>query len=112
MDLVFPSRAIPNLRGLRGDHWQSLVDQVNQLPALSPERLALLVVVARLSNCVTCSVDSYRAFNGCFECAQTALRRFRGSDDDLHDLFNQARLEVESYLDYNSAINVVSNMKG
>lgn len=96
--LLFPPTAIPSVREARGALWQELVDSVLKTPPDSPEQTALLLVLARLNGCTTCNVDSYRALQGCPACARQALRRFRGSDEDLNDLYCSALQEVKHFL--------------
>lgn len=96
--LLFPPAAIPSVRDARGALWQELVDSVLKTPPDSLEQTAILLVLARLNGCTTCNVDSYRALQGCSVCARQALRRFRGSDEDLNDLYRSALQEVKHFL--------------
>ncbi|MFQ5923437.1 MAG: hypothetical protein ACE5M4_11390, partial [Anaerolineales bacterium] len=60
----------------------------------SPEQLALTLVMIRLAGCLTCHPDSYRAIRGCTSCAKAAIRRFRGEDEDLKELIDEAKGEI------------------
>ena len=97
-DVLFPPRVIPQLRSLRGDAWQALVDQVGMLEGPSVERLAFVLLMARLGNCSNCNSDSFRAMRGCGECARLTIRRFRDGDHELINLFATAHQEIELYL--------------
>jgi len=95
-ELLFPSRVIASLRGLRGDDWRKLVDQVNVSPPDSLDHLAFVLLMVRLGGCVTCNADSFRAMRGCTQCARQTIRRFRGTDQDLISQFQQARRDIEA----------------
>lgn len=97
-NLLFPPAAIPSIGEARGTLWQALVDSVLKTPPDSLEQIALLLLLARLNGCTTCNVDSYRALQGCSACARQALRRFRGSDEDLQKLYRSALQEVKDFL--------------
>jgi hypothetical protein len=97
-EILFPSRVIPNLRALRGASWQGLVDHVVQQKPAGLDRLAFVLLMARLCACPTCHANSYRAMRGCAKCAEQAVLHFRGTDQDLLTLFDNARGEVEGYM--------------
>lgn len=97
-DLLFPDRAIPALRDQRGASWRALVSQVNAAGPESIEVLAFILMMVRLDSCVACNADSYRAMHGCTACAKQALKRFRGSDDDLIAQYQSAKVEIEQFL--------------
>jgi hypothetical protein len=52
----------------------------------------------RLAGCLTCHPDSYRALRGCTACATHVVRRHRGDDDDLAELYQRALSDTELYL--------------
>jgi hypothetical protein len=97
-DLIFPLRALPRLRPLRGPDWQMLVDRILAAPEASIEALAFSLMMVRLACCLTCTVDSYRALRGCTLCSEQAARRFRGSDGELLSMFEAACAEVAAHL--------------
>ncbi len=97
-DLVFPPRAIPALKDLRGPAWQALVQKVLQTPDESPERLAFMLMMARLTHCDTCNLDTYRATRGCERCAVLAVKRFRGEDQTLLARYEQAMHDILQFL--------------
>jgi hypothetical protein len=97
-ELLFPPVVIPRLRHSRGKAWQSLVDRVSRLPQDNPESLAFCLMMIHLDGCLKCETDSYRAMRGCTACARQALRRHKGSDQDLMERYQGALEEVRSHL--------------
>ena len=97
-EVLFPSRVIASLRGLRKEEWRDLVDRVADLPPNHPDHLAFVLLMVRLGGCISCNADSFRAMRGCSQCARQTVRRFRGTDRDLVDQFNEARVEIEKYI--------------
>jgi hypothetical protein len=106
-DLLFPAHAITSLRHLRGDKWQQLVERVLTLPENHEESLALVLTMIRLNGCMACETDSYRAMRGCAACALQTLRRFKGDDDDLLKLFQDALQDVQDFADDTPNVNVL-----
>jgi len=97
-EILFPSRCIPQLRNLRGEKWARLVERVSGLPDQHEDVLGFSLMVIRLSSCLTCDLDSYRASLGCCTCARRSVSGFKGSDDEIIRLFEEAREEVRRYL--------------
>lgn len=95
--LLFPRQVIPSLRGLRGKQWDGLIERVFNLPECHEENLAFMLMMIQLNGCVPCETDSYRAMRGCCSCAQQMIRRFKGTDDDLLDLFARALEDVRQF---------------
>jgi hypothetical protein len=98
IDLLFPSRAIEPLRNLRGDRWEHLISSLIELEPMSPERIAFVLFMVRLGGCTTCQSDSFRAMRGCVLCSSTTIKRYKGSDQSLIDLYNEAKKDVIIYL--------------
>ena len=96
-ELLFPYHVIPVLKKLRGPQWQTLVEQVMDLPQYHEESLAFMLMMIRLNGCVSCETDSYRAMKGCPACAIQTLRRYKGSDDDLLRQYEQALCEIRHF---------------
>jgi len=96
-DLLFPPRVIPDLRDSRGKTWRKIVTRAAAAQEGSVEKLAFLLMMVRLSGCASCSADSFRAMQGCTSCAKQALKRYRGSDEELVALFEQAIPEVKQH---------------
>ncbi len=97
-EMLFPSRVIPSLTGLRGAGWKDLVEQVAQEPDGSDETLAFGLMMIRLNGCLTCHADSYRAMRGCTACAQQSVTRFKETDGALVKLYHAAEKDVNRYL--------------
>ena len=98
-DLIFPPRVIHVLAEDRTPKWKDLVLSVENSGADSLDQTAFILMMARMSACSTCNSDSFRALNGCTVCARQSLKRFRGSDEDLAELFQTAKDEVERYME-------------
>jgi hypothetical protein len=98
-ELLFPTHVIPALRHARGDRWRALVEQISHLPEDHPQRLAFSLMMIRLDGCLTCETDSYRAMRGCKACARQMLRRFKGSDEELLQVFAESLEDVEAFLE-------------
>lgn len=97
-ELFFPHHAIPALRTVRGPAWRALVDRVLTLPETHEETLGFMLMMMRLNGCSGCETDSYRAMRGCAACAVQTLRRYKGTDDDLLGLYEQAMHEVRRFV--------------
>jgi hypothetical protein len=97
-EILFPMRVAPALRDLRGEVWARLVRRAAAAPDASADALAFSLVLIRLSGCLTCHTDSYRAMRGCTACATLTVRRFRGDDSELVALFERARADVLGYI--------------
>ncbi len=95
--LLFPHRVIPSLQKLRGPKWEELIEHVMTLPECHEETLAMMLVMIRLNGCLGCETDSYRAMRGCTACSLQTLRRFKGSDDDLLRLYEEALYDVRKF---------------
>ena len=96
-NLLFPPRAIPTLRGLRGEAWRNLIDQIMEQEPTSLDRGAFVLMMVRLGGCSTCQADSFRAMRGCIQCSSQTIHRFRGTDEELIKLFNEARSDIDRY---------------
>jgi hypothetical protein len=96
-DILFPRHVIPTLKYLRGAVWSALVERVSALPETHEETLAFMLMMIRLNGCLSCETDSYRAMRGCAACAQQTLRRFKGEDSELVELFDKALKDVRAF---------------
>jgi hypothetical protein len=97
-ELLFPPYAISYLKDLRGPRWGALIERVLSLKEDHPEALALSWMMMKLDGCRTCEVDSYKAMQGCVACAVQNIRRFKGTDAELLNLYREALKEVKAYL--------------
>lgn len=96
-ELMFPNYVIPSLKKLRGPQWQALVERVATLSEFHEETLAFMLMMVRLNGCIACETDSYRAMRGCVACAQQTLRRYKGDDDELIAVYEQALIDVRKF---------------
>jgi hypothetical protein len=99
-DIMFPPAVIPALRNSAGPDWRGLVDLVSRLEETQPESLAFSLMMIRLSGCLECETDSYRAMRGCTMCAQQMVRRFRGNERELLRQYKAALKDVRDYLQH------------
>lgn len=99
-EIMFPTYVIEHLVDLRGEEWKNLVQRITALPETHEEKLAFMLMMIRLDGCLDCETDSYRAMKGCEACAVQTLRRYKGPDSDLTNLFHQALDDVREYKGY------------
>lgn len=97
-EILFPPRCIPQLRDLRGPEWTQLINRIAALPDGHEDVLGFSLTMIRLGSCLTCDLDSYRASLGCCTCARRTVGGFKGSDEEIIRLFEEAREEVRVYL--------------
>ncbi len=98
-EILFPHKAIKGLRYLRGSKWQRLMEHILQLPEDHPDVIAFSLLMIRLAECLHCDMGSYKAFLGCQTCSQRIIAGFKGTDDDLLQLYEEAREDVRRYLE-------------
>lgn len=97
-ELLFPPRLIPVLKNLRGPEWAALVDRVAKVPETDPDSLAFSLMMIRLDGCVKCHEGSFKYMRGCHLCATQTVMQFKGSDNDLNQLYLKARRDIDAYL--------------
>ncbi len=97
-EILFPPRCIAQLRNLRGEQWARFIDHLTRLPDDHEDVLGFSLMMIQLGSCLTCNLDSYRASLGCCTCARRTVTGFKGSDEDLIRLFEEAREKVRAYL--------------
>ncbi len=105
-ELMFPHNVIPSLKKLRGPQWQALVERVTTQSEYHEETLAFMLMMVRLNGCVACETDSYRAMRGCAACAHQTLRRYKGDDEELIAVFEQALADVRKFADMHPKVGV------
>ena len=93
-DLLFPARVIPALADLRGEEWRDLAVSLQDRPADDPDVVAFVWMMISLNSCIGCDADSFRAMRGCTDCAQQAIRRYKGKDAKLIAKYEKAHEEV------------------
>jgi hypothetical protein len=69
------------------------------LPENHRDSLAFSLMMIHLDGCLSCETDSYKAMRGCVQCAIQTIRRYKGSDEDLLRLYEDAQEEVTVYLE-------------
>jgi hypothetical protein len=97
-ELLFPTRIISSLGAMRSQEWQQMITELCADPVEKIDHLAFVHMMVKLGGCLGCNADSFRAMRGCTQCARQTVRRYRGSDKELIELFNQSRREMENYL--------------
>ena len=98
-DFLFPPRVIPELRNLRGDDWEIIVDSIVDVPSDNIKRLAFVLMMVRLAGCITCQADSYKAMRGCSICAIQTVKRFKGNDNELFRNIEIAKHDIMTHFD-------------
>jgi hypothetical protein len=93
-ELIFPAYLISSLRDLRGEAWQDLVDRVASLPETHPESLAFALMMVELDGCMRCNSTSYKFLRGCAACATQAIQSFKGTDEELLAMYEQAQRDL------------------
>lgn len=101
-ELLFPPRIIHSLRTLRGTVWKKMVEQVEKSGDISPEKIGFVLMMVKINGCTSCNADSFRAMQGCTQCAKQAVRRLKEPDKTLVKHFNSSKQEVVEYLAENS----------
>jgi hypothetical protein len=96
-EMLFPMRVVPSLADLRGVAWKRLIARVGELEEDHPEALAFGLMMVRISGCVSCQADSFRALRGCTYCARQAIMRYRGGDQELLCKYEKSRKEIQAY---------------
>ena len=96
-EILFPHRCVAALKKMRGSEWQELVDRVAGLPDTHNDSLAFALMMIKLTGCLNCDLDSYKASLGCCTCAKRAINAFKGSDKVLMRKYKEAQAELEQY---------------
>jgi hypothetical protein len=99
VDLLFPSRAIEFLSKARGDGWESLINKLAGLEPTNPDRIAFVLMMVRIGGCASCQSDSFRAMRGCILCSSTTVKRYKGNDQTLIDMYNEAKVDLNRYME-------------
>ena len=96
-EILFPHRCVASLKKMRGSDWQELVDRIAGLPDTHNDSLAFALMMIKLTGCLNCDLDSYKASLGCCTCAKRAINSFKGSDKVLMRKYQEAQAELEQY---------------
>ncbi len=97
-ELLFPHSLIPSLRDLRGPVWTRLVDRVIAVDEAHPDSLAFILMMIDLGACLPCNSKSYKFLQGCQICSARTIRCFKGSDEDLVQLFELSLRRIKEKL--------------
>ncbi len=97
-EILFPLRIAPHLKDLRGPRWRELVSRVASLPETHPDALAFVLMMIRLNECLRCHRESYRYQQGCLRCSTQSVVYFKGTDEDLLKLYEQAQRDIRRYM--------------
>jgi hypothetical protein len=98
-ELLFPLRVIPQLADLRGEDWKRLILHLSEEETFIEEKIALTLLMVKLSGCASCNNDSFRAMKGCTQCSKITLKRYKGMDEDLIKAYRDCFNEVSSFLE-------------
>lgn len=98
IDLIFPSRAIELLGNIRTERWENLVNDLLELEPTDPARIAFVLLMVRIGGCTSCQSDSFRAMRGCILCSITTIKRYKGDDQNLIDLYDDAKKDIIRYM--------------
>ena len=97
-EILFPHRCVAALKRMRGSDWQALVGHIANLSDIHPDSLAFALMMIKLSGCLNCDLDSYKASLGCCTCAKRAINAFKGSDKQLLRRYEEAKAELAQYM--------------
>ena len=103
-ELLFPPKIIPSLKGLRGNYWNKLIDQIDQESNSELNQMAFVLFMVRLNGCMSCSSDSYKAMRGCYRCASLSIQRFPGSESELMEQFQNALIDIKNFIESHERI--------
>jgi hypothetical protein len=83
---LYPDFGIAKLRSQHGHRWADLIDHVRQLPVSDPHVMALALTVRRLHR--DTPVTRSRCHDpSCAVCAAEAVASFKGTEQELLDLY-------------------------
>jgi len=98
-EILFPMRAIGALAEMRGNEWEKLVQKVAALPQTDDAKIAFSLLLMKLAGCVGCTADSFRAMRGCTQCARLVIKRYKGTDEELIDLYTASIKDVKAIIE-------------
>jgi hypothetical protein len=97
-ETLYPFRVTPHLKKFRSQVWNELIESVINETAEASHQIGFSMMMVKLGGCITCSADSFRAMRGCTHCASQTVRRFRGTDEELKQVFLDNVADVEAFL--------------
>lgn len=98
-ELIFPVRLLDGMKNIRGEGWKVLIEETTEKNVDMANKVAMTLVVARVSGCTTCSADSYRATRGCKLCSQQAIKRCKNSDAELENLYKRMLIKTRKFIE-------------
>jgi hypothetical protein len=96
---LYPDFAINRLRRQHTQRWMDLVDWVARLPYSDPQAIAFTLTVRRVHACPDDSHATCPTSDTCALCAADTLRHFKGSEQELLDLYYRNLDEVRFTLE-------------
>jgi hypothetical protein len=97
-ELIFPIRILPKLINLRGEIWEKNITEVLETNDLVSQ-VGMIVLMIKVAGCITCNADSYRAIRGCTLCSQQAIKRYKGTDKELSQIFRKSCTKVKKFIE-------------
>lgn len=97
-ELLFPLRVIPSLGDIRGQEWQNLIEDLSAEDSETADKIAFTAMVVKLAGCAACNADSFRAMRGCTQCSHLTIKRYKGTDKDLLQIYQDCQKDVKAYL--------------
>ncbi len=67
-------------------------------PKLIPDCLAFILMMIELDGCLRCNSNNFKFLRGCFLCATQTVQSFKGTDNDLIEMYNKAKQELGVHL--------------
>ncbi len=68
------------------------------LPETHADSLAFVLMMIELDGCLKCNSNNYKFLRGCYLCATQTVQSFKGSDQELFDMYRRAQDELNLYL--------------
>ena len=98
-EILFPMRAIGALAEIRGKEWGKLVKKLGTMPQTDEAKIAFSLLMIKLAGCVGCTADSFRAMRGCTQCAKLVIKRYKGTDEELIELYTASIKDVKAIIE-------------
>jgi hypothetical protein len=97
-ELIFPLRILPKLKDLRGEIWGKIIIELLETKDLV-NQVGMIVLMIKVAGCITCNADSYRAIRGCTLCSQQAIKRYKGTDKELIQIYSKSCVKVKKFIE-------------
>ena len=63
-----------------------------------PDSLAFVLMMIELDGCLRCNSNNFKFLRGCFLCATQTVQSFKGTDNDLLEMYNKAKHDLGVHL--------------